>query len=1110
MEGLGEGQLEGLTVDEIGIVERADSPVNAVPAHVDHMVDPSTTAFPTPADLRDIATGKMLCQIADKKALSFVPRFFAQFAQVLETRGITHLDLNQMRTRRALFFAKLHIITEILAQPADQRPKNFSMAKVMEALKTFHKESLEGKRDDFFALVRDSIPAEAKDLMLLAILIGSNEKIEDRILWMSCSQLEHLTTLLTEETETDTLRHLNLGRYWEESTDLGMLSGVQDIDKLVRHTASCDQCVAESLTPDLEQITRNCQSKILVIKEKASPASRKKAKDLYRLSLSSISGELSLALPKKINGHMKTLQVLRTRISAIMRVIKELPMSQANDHILEVCKLLTLMQKEQASIRKYLISLKVYLADSALLDSVEEVHKIRRAATSEFMHAYKEIIESAIIDIALQIAKDRHGDKSLSKKEFSTIVDQVSAKFYMHLAARKLTGSNPKQKKLAEKIPESKFDRAIKEACNHLFAVCKEINATEFSLGNETTAKALRDEKSTWIQTKLLPVFIYMLPNMSNGPSCDVVEHTFTEGRRLTAEEIKEKHARKVEDSAIALPVQKRVASHATRDALSLATVVVMRDDLYKSDAGHILAGFSEQGIQLLDKIESEVCSAFDLCCFPLSMMTMQTARFTREDATLVVASTTGDFESMAEIAEREEQEQMQKINLAELMADIEEEQKAQLEAEKLKKAKREASSVTREENIEPTEEVRTKKEKEVKTEVSVDEVQEEQAAEADEDVQVAWLPCMRRVPTIQLLGRVKLSPVQICKAESQIYLRQSLSLAAHILGNPGHTKALLPALLESVHLAIEQGATAVGITSQGKKMNGFTSHELATRMRECGLAGLCGRAQRLMTSGTINARYPYMNAIGMRRNRTLVANILRQVQASGTIQTPELLQLISELNGILAIIQGQDEPEAVDEATLAAFSESAAPLPIKVGIRVGDLMQLLANRFTTPSQERDSMFLLLEELEAMVHSINEMGGIPKPLIGAYLHNLYRITQYTLRNILTIRYREIHAGHATAHATPVRLAELGKAIGLDSDICGQLNFLDMRKGLDYPLGRRSERPLDHREKMLLHSHYSSMTAAGFQSAVKIKGDEEILAEFDEQLIRAMDIINLLI
>ena len=322
---------------------------------------------------------------------------------------------------------------------------------------------------------------------------------------------------------------------------------------------------------------------------------------------------------------------------------------------------------------------------------------------------------------------------------------------------------------------------------------------------------------------------------------------------------------------------------------------------------------------------------------------------------------------------------------------------------------------------------------------------------------------------TAMLIQRTHLSSVEIAKAHSQLYLHQSLAIASLLIQNPGYLRALSFSFCESLHLSLEQEITARGIEDGKLTIDDVYDHKLETRLKQCGLVKLMPTILRVTSIGTYNARYPHINEYSQGPS-SFTGQILRAARTDEPLNEDFLLEIVSNLN---AILSGQELPP-LTRADLELLNNTDAPLPVTASFDVSTLRQRIDETFA-PCHEKTDLLIHLDEFTQIGQMTHHARGIPRPLIGVIQQALFRIVQYSTRNLMILLIRR---KFPEISKIPARHAELCRMLNLPKPLEKAIQACDMKKGLAYPIGKEGKRS-SARTGILVKSHLLSLTPVGF-------------------------------
>ena len=327
-----------------------------------------------------------------------------------------------------------------------------------------------------------------------------------------------------------------------------------------------------------------------------------------------------------------------------------------------------------------------------------------------------------------------------------------------------------------------------------------------------------------------------------------------------------------------------------------------------------------------------------------------------------------------------------------------------------------------------------------------------------------------RNALSLLLKKNRNLSDQQICFAQSQHYLQQVLQIISWIITDKAWTESLKFSLVEAVHLCLEQAISAHGIEHHHLALADFQDHRLRQRLTQCKLPSLIPKALRITDIGTYLARYPHL--IHNKSNSCMTDAVL-----NSSVEKDFFLQLINQTLKVLAKIQARSPHREVTEENIRDWASSMDVVALQIpNINKTITAKILAEIPKDFDETLDVQTHLLE-LSKILKQIRSKNGIPRSLIGVIVQALFRIMQYTTRNLLILVIKKTDPG---IQDFPKRHKDLCEMLNLSEELTRDLISFDLKKGLAYFLGRNRGQHLTMTEQFFLDAQLFSLTFEGYQ------------------------------
>ncbi len=1036
----------------------------------------------------------IMLQDVNKNTLFNCVTLLDLFAKYCASENITSIDLSKLSLHRSITYTKVFILREIITSRIEFRGPRFSIENYGRALCNL----FEVKQENFSALVKELLPTDSSEksqlLKKMAFFVSRAQECSLHCDWLIPEQVQQVYEITTSQDDVK-IRNRRIYSYAEAAEEHLPARAILDHDLF--GNLSCELMIDlfDHIDPVLETIEQEILSEVEKLKSFTNIQKKGRSSRKVPAPIKELSTFCTYSLPTEVLTSLEKMNAARKRIKKLISHATGKTLSQVRPILLETHKLILECIENSTLLVRPVRALLCALSPTSDTHEILAAH--RETTLKELSKTYNNSIPVIINDTLSEIIHERaRSGQQLSNQELKEIHESILGTLileledpdtkdtlfdsYIQLAKSPILGKHRAkvQKKIRSLLNLFQTTYINCQTSNHqqleglfsltriedvrfliygLFSEDLSIKRYESSLNiSLTCVDSAREHRTAENLTRTLSDTSTQFTNsLTNLPPFQTSQKKLIETYLETMKGI-------LNLTNSVLGGEHVNIDQITRSVLSLVNKTRLYKDLAPSSCS-TLSLLLNPIIQVVDNVD-------------FSTLPEEVHQFELEEAELK--------EAVARIAERE------------LLMQIEEEERQKADA-----------STEREE-----EPIQFEVQKEIPDSVAASEAAEIIVTSSSEDPKAAAtalttspFPCIRPISPKVLLGIAKLNPQAICDTHSQIYFHQTLTIIATLLKHPELSPALVPSLLESMHLALEQQATSYGIENGVARVEDFNAHQLSIRFRECGLAPLCPDVRKVTEVGTYCARYPSVIRHQI-RGPSLTAKILQEMQSTGTLSEALLFDAANQVNLLISSVKSVSAPTSLSKEDLKVFSHDDAPLKMpNLNPPIAAVITGIHRNFPANSDTKTDIMQHLTELDHIINMINRDQGLRKEVSGVTLHALFRIRQYTIRNLLTLIYlRDV----GPLQGIPSKVKDIGGILNLDLELIEILDNTQMGKRLDYPLGgreRTKQRSLTESERTLMQAHYQSLAPAGF-SMPKEVSEERILTLTKDTID---EIVNLL-
>ncbi len=1037
--------------------------------------------------------------------------YLRNFQEYCKIKGITFFNFATMPLRSAKLFLQKCLIDEALVHIQSHRELDFDF-RVFISLMNYYfqgdsneKKKIKDSIDSFTNAISQFLPLVLGHPLskVLKNLLGLHEKLEqfpESLSWLTGSQMTDLNKLCSDmrgKSESDLFQLIQ--HYIQNAEEFTIDAAVLDSRGYMRYSCEANQKAYELLASCHEKFRTQIDEafhQIFVSLQAHLPKARLSAKAHQTHQFDSrLVHFMTRTLPKQISICMAETKNLSAKIAATTKMCKEMSVAEATPHLLKIISRMSQMDDiKEGGIFQITSLLHTLTLSSGEVKSADlDQFKRRRMSLlyNRYVITFHNLIFSSLVTL---VTHEKSDDAPLSLPELENMLKRIlgslSDLFCKSKRSSQRTPAGPLEEYYSlsrtHPLPDTlitQMNRRFRENTRYIHTYDIEFLALDDSMLQQFLTDFITLHHT---ETYVLGFLGYEVVMKNHEKSLiQAFKRAQKKSTHPTVHEIK-LELEALSEFRNTAAAAKDLATKQFYDTVSKSLERYFTDSSMGSD----LFGLALEQLTLAQHCK-KISEAFQL----LINLHLGISRCFSGGITCCLAEPLIDqhfFAVVPSITEEDPREQeralLAEVNLKELLAE-----EAQKESTHKKKGARSSTVATA-----------------LPQDASSTETTESAALVRTPSLpspgasRVDYLRSLQIERSATLMRKSRLSLIEISEAHSQIYLHQSVAIASALLKHHRFSRALVLSLCESLHLSLEQQITAEGLRRNGSSLQEFYTHNLKTRLAQCQLVSHIPEVCAITSVGTYNARYPHINAHSS--YSSITKDLLHFFETDQSPPPELLLKIIDQLNGALLHIQDAGEDLPTTAAYLESFISHDSPLPVASTIDVSPLIQAIETTFA-PCSEKTDLLIHLEELRQICQMIHELSGLPRALVGVIQQALFRILQYSTRNLLIVM---IKKNHPKMREIPVRHIDLCQIVGLPKPLEEAVVSCDMKKGLAYPLGKKDGLNLSAREKALVKAHLLSIRPEGFTFPGDDATDEDVKARIEKSLQDLEAILNDLI